>query len=162
MKDMHTDLGIIVNRMGIKSPLKVILRSMSDYDQATLEENDHGFCTSRDRVGSMCVKRILEGILDVSSSGYGLPFSLKHLNFFMSCKEGMVKLQNLSSKLEHDETRELAKTIMKHISRVTGDTGIYETAKKLNKINSTTGSGRYDGNTTGDCFSSSYCKRFMT
>ncbi len=38
LMDMHTGLGVMINRRGIKSPLKAMLRNMPDYDQKTLEE----------------------------------------------------------------------------------------------------------------------------
>ena len=83
MKNMHTDPGIMINRKGIKSPLKIILRDMPDYRQSTLEEIEYNFCTSIKDIEIMSVKRILEKVVYVrGSSGYGFPFTLKHLNFF--------------------------------------------------------------------------------
>ena len=46
LSDMHTDLGIMINRTGIKSPLKSILRSIPAYNQVTLYDIEQGFAKS--------------------------------------------------------------------------------------------------------------------
>ena len=87
LSDIHTDLGIMINKIGIKSPLKSLLRSIPAYNQATLYEIEQGFCTDRKGMEAMSVRKILESILSVNgSSGYGFPFSLSHLNFYLSCR----------------------------------------------------------------------------
>lgn len=136
MKDMHTDLGILINRMGIKSPLRKLLLNMPDYDQCTLYDVELGFCSNREKMEIMAVRRILENILSVRSSGYGFPFSLTHLNFFISCEDGMRKLTELSNRYECHESVKTAETVMKIVSRITDNKDIRDRAVKLKDINS--------------------------
>ena len=119
MKDIHTDFGIVINKIGIKSTLKKMLREMLDYDQGTLDDLDYGFCSNREKMEIMTIRRVLENTLVVRSSGYGFPFSLRHLNFFMSCEDGMKRLTELSGKFENDESRNLAESIIENISDIT-------------------------------------------
>jgi hypothetical protein len=136
MKDMHTDLGILINRIGIKSHLRKILMIMPDYDQCTLYDVEYGFCLNREKMEIMAVRRIVENILSVRSSGYGFPFSLRHLNFFISCEEGMRKLAELSGRFECHESVKTAETVMKQLSRITDNKDIMDKAVKLKDINS--------------------------
>ena len=136
MKGMHTDLCILINRMGIKSHLRKILLNMQDYNQFTLYDIEYGFCSNREKIENMAIRRILENILSVNSSGYGFPFSLTHLNFSVSCEDGMRKLMKLSEKFEYDKTKKVAETIMKHLSKVNDNTDISDKAVKLKDINS--------------------------
>ncbi len=90
ISDMHTDLGIMINRMGIKSRIKAILRSIPEYDRKSLYELESGFCSDRGRMEMMCMRRVLEPLMVAGSSGYGFPFSLRHFNFYnamRACKE---------------------------------------------------------------------------
>jgi len=136
MKEMHTDLGILINRIGIKSPLRKILMNMPDYDQCTLYDIEYGFCLNREKMEIMAVRRILENILSVGSSGYGFPFSLRHLNFFISCEEGMNRIRELSSRFHCKESLSTAETVMNHLSRIVYNADIRYKAVKLNDINS--------------------------
>ena len=73
--DLHTDLGIMINRTGIKSTLKSILNNMPDYDQKTLDDIANGYSSDRYNVEIMSVRRILEKLIgSTGSSGYGFPF----------------------------------------------------------------------------------------
>jgi hypothetical protein len=136
MEDIHTDLGLMINSAGIKSRLKKILREMPDYHQKTLEEIESGFCTDRRVIETMAIRRILENIVSLKSSGYGFPFSLRHMNFFISCEEAMGKLSALSSVMKNEGSGELISSIKKCISKITDNTRIKETANKLRDINS--------------------------
>jgi hypothetical protein len=136
MVDMHNNLGLKINRKGIKSALKSILRSMPDYDQNTLEEIENGFCSDRGKMEIMAIRRIIEPVLSVNgSSGYGFPFSLNHLNFFTSLKEAGKLLSELSEKAAGEESMELISSARKYIGRIVTDQSIVETAKKLSEVN---------------------------
>ena len=74
MKSMHIDLGRDINRIGIKSALKEISASMPDYDQTTLYEIEHGFCSDRETMEMMAVKRILERLIGSTGSSGGMGF----------------------------------------------------------------------------------------
>jgi len=136
MKEMHTDLGLLINRIGIVWPLRKILMNMPDYDQCTLYDVEYGFCFNREKMEIMAVKRVLENILSVRSSGYGFPFSLRHLNFFILCEEGMKKLTELSGRFEFHESVKTAETLMKQLSRINCNTDIRDKTVKLKYINS--------------------------
>ncbi len=135
LSDMHTDLGIMINKIGIKSPLKSILRSIPAYNQSTLSEIEQGFCTDRKSMEAMSVRKILESIFSTGSSGYGFPFSLNHLNFYLSCKEAEKKLNNLSSRITGEDSIKLLNTAIKEITRITKNNRIVKTVKKLSGIN---------------------------
>ena len=136
LSDIHTDLGIMINKIGIKSPLKSLLRSIPAYNQATLYEIEQGFCTDRKGMEAMSVRKILESILSVNgSSGYGFPFSLSHLNFYLSCKEAEKKLNNLLSRITGEDSIKLLNTAIKEITRITKNNRIVKTVKKLSGIN---------------------------
>ena len=136
MEDIHTDPGLMINSAGIKSSLRKILREIPDYNRKTLEEIESGFCTDRSRIETMAIRRILENILSLKSSGYGFPFSLRHLNFFTACEEGRKKLSDLAPAVTEKESGELISPIGKYVSKITDITRIKETANKLRDINS--------------------------
>ncbi len=46
MGSMHTDLGMMINRMGIKPRIKRIFRDLPEYGRKSLYELESGFCTS--------------------------------------------------------------------------------------------------------------------
>lgn len=54
--DMHTDLGIMINHMGIKSTLKSILMGIPDNDQKTLDKIGDGYVSDRAKVDIMAVR----------------------------------------------------------------------------------------------------------
>jgi len=136
LSDMHTDLGIMINKIGIKSPLKSLLRSIPAYNQSTLYEVEQGFCTDRKGMEAMSVRKILESILSVNgSSGYGFPFSLNHLNFYLSCMEAEKKLNDLSSIIKDEDSLKFLNTAINKIERITKNSAIKETADRLSDIN---------------------------
>ena len=56
----------------------------------------------------MPVRRIMEKLVGFTgSSGYGFPFSLKHLNFYMACKEAMSRLNLLSEKIQSEDANRM-------------------------------------------------------
>ena len=119
--DMHTDLGIMINRMRIKSTLKSILRDIPDNDQKTLDEIGDGYVSDRDKVEIMAVRRILEKLIETTgSSGYGFPFSLKHMNFYLACLEAKNGLAGLSEKIVSEKAKEYVKSIMPQLFRNVG------------------------------------------
>jgi len=80
--DLHTDLGAMINRTGVTSSLKSILRNIPDYDQKTLDQIGNGFSSNREGIGIMGIRRILEQLTgSTGSSGYGFPFSMRHYSF---------------------------------------------------------------------------------
>ena len=133
--DLHINLGNEINRIGIKSPLKSILRSIPAYNQGTLYEIEQGFCTDRKGMETMSVRKILESIFSTGSSGYGFPFSLNHLNFYLSCREAEKKLNNLSSRITGEDSIKFLNTAIKEIECITKNNAIKETADRLSDIN---------------------------
>ncbi len=136
IKHMHTDLGLMINLMEIKSPLKKMLRTIPGYHQKILEEIESGFCTDRNRMEVMAMRRIVENIVSMKSSGYGFLFSMRHLNFFMSCDDGMKILTELSGRLEYERSKKMAELIMKHPSKIAENPNIGDKAGTLRGINS--------------------------
>ncbi len=83
----------------------------------------------------MSVRKILESIFSTGSSGYGFPFSLSHLNFYLSCKEAEKKLNNLLSRITGEDSIKLLNTAIKEIECITKNNRIVKTVKKLSGIN---------------------------
>jgi hypothetical protein len=46
MLDPHTDPSIMINRIGIKSRIKAILRLLPEYDYGTIIELENWFCSN--------------------------------------------------------------------------------------------------------------------
>ncbi len=137
MMNMHTDLGIMINRKWIKSHLKRILRGMPDYRQGTLEEIEHDFCTDIKEIECMTLRRILEKVVCVGgSSGYGFPFTLKHLNFFNACSSAVTELAELMKKLKETEIIDTAISIVNYLKKVTENKTIVSMTGRLGDINS--------------------------
>ncbi len=137
MKNMHTDPGIMINRKGIKSPLKIILRDMPDYRQSTLVEIEYNFCTCIKDIEIMSVKRILEKVVYVrGSSGYGFPFTLKHLNFFNACSSAVKELTELMKTFSEKDVVDTAASVVNYFKKVTENSAIVSMAGKLSDINS--------------------------
>ncbi len=136
MKDMHTDLGIMINRMGIKTPLKRIIRNMPDYDQKTLDEIDNGYYGEKHKIEIMSIRRVLEKLVkSTGSSGYGFPFSLKHLNLYIACTEAVNRLNRLSGKIETEDAKEYISSIERVIGKITDNPQISNIGKKLGSVN---------------------------
>ena len=137
MKNYHTDLGIMVNRMGIKSPLKKLLRAMPDYKQCTLDEISYGYCTDRKAIEFISIRRLLERIVNVGGgSGYGFPFTLKYLNFFNACSSAVKELTELIKRFKEKESTGTANSIADCLKMVTENVAIAALAGKLGDINS--------------------------
>ena len=116
--------------------MKRPLRSIPSYDPFILREIEGGFCSSPDLMEIMSIRRILEPLSRTGSSGYGFPFSLRHLNFYLECTEVEIRLSNVLVHLEAREAIEYAKDAICLLSRVTGNESIIETAQKLKAVNS--------------------------
>jgi len=69
------------------------------------------------------------------SSGYGFPFSLRHLNFFTACREAGKKLSDLSGKIMMEKSKALLESIMNEIERITGNHEITKIAGMLSGVN---------------------------
>ena len=136
MKSMHLELGRRINGVGIKSQLKKLLRSIQSYDPFILREIESGFCSSRDLMEIMSIRRILEPLSRTGSSGYGFPFSPRHLNFYLECKEVEFRLSNIIEHLSSEDAMRYAKDAIGLLSRVTDNGSIMETAQKLKAVNS--------------------------
>lgn len=136
MEKLHAIPGLMINRKGIKSPLKSIMKSIPGYDIKTLYEIDNGYCTDHVKMEAMAIRRIIENIIMVNgSSGYGFPFSLKNLNFFTAAKEAGKRLSDLSGKIIAPESKKLINSVMALINRIINDNEIVETSNKLSDIN---------------------------
>ena len=135
MGNYHTDLGILINRAGIKGGIKSILKGLPDYDQATLDEIDQGSCLNMEKAEFIAIRKILEDLIFMNkSSGYGFPFSLRHINFFTACSEAEKKLSDLLPHVRN--SKDLISKIIGYLSRVTHSIPIKEIAVKLRNINS--------------------------
>ena len=107
LQSMHTDLGIMINRKRIKSSLKSILREMPEHDQKTLDEIGDGDASDRDKVEIMAIRHILEKLIgSTESSGFGFPFYLMHMNFYLACMEAKNSLAVLSGKIVSEKGKE--------------------------------------------------------
>ncbi len=136
MLDLHTDLGIMINRMGIKSTLRSILRDIPDHDQKTLDEIEDGYSSDRDKVEIMAVRQILEKLIgSAGSSGYGFPFSLRHMNFYLACMEAKNGLAGLSGKIVSERAKGYVKSIMDTVAAITDNDTISATRRNLGSVN---------------------------
>ena len=53
----------------------------------------------------MAIRRILEKIIYINgSSGYGFPFSPRHLNFYNVCSDVMEDKKSLQEKMKEEES----------------------------------------------------------
>ena len=111
MNDLHTDLGIAINKAGIKRKLKKILRAMPGYDSRYILERESG------------------------SSGYGFPFSLRHFNFYNACVNAGRELAEIKAVATGRESRSILEECMELVSRVTENIEISRMANKLGKMN---------------------------
>ncbi|MGC8664030.1 MAG: hypothetical protein ACP5TX_06520, partial [Thermoplasmata archaeon] len=129
-------LDIAINRQRIKAHLKEILKSLPEYNVRTLYEIEQCFCTSREILEGMGIRRILEVLFNSNgSSGYGFPFSLKPLNFYYACKEAENKIQDLYLNVHESSSKEIISEIMGQIKKVTDNENIKDLANKLSDIN---------------------------
>ncbi|HIH60933.1 MAG TPA: hypothetical protein HA289_07875, partial [Ferroplasma sp.] len=135
MEILHTELGIAISRIGIKSPLKAILREMPEYSQKTLYDIENGYCSDINNMEIMGIRHILEGLLLIKSSGYGFPFTLRHLNFYNACREAENRLLKLYANVKSKESLNYINNIMQLLQKITGNGKIKENADKLSNIN---------------------------
>jgi hypothetical protein len=134
--DLHTDLGAMINRTGVKSSLESILRNIPDYDQKTLDQIGNGFSSNREGVEVMCIRRILEKLTgSTGSSGYGFPFSMRHYSFYLACLRSERDLSNLSGRITSGRSGEYISSIMELIQKITGSVSIRDTGRKLGSVN---------------------------
>ncbi len=136
LQSMHTDLGIMINRKRIKYSLKSILREMPDHDQKTLDEIGVGYASDRDKVETMAIRHILEKLIgSTGSSGFGFPFSLKHMNFYLACMEAKNSLAVLSGKIVSEKGKEYIKFINETLAAIIDNDAIRTTGKNLGSVN---------------------------
>ena len=69
------------------------------------------------------------------SSGYGFPFSLKHMNFYLACLEAKNGLAGLSGKIVSEKAKEYVKSIMDHVAAITDNDTISATGRNLGSVN---------------------------
>ena len=172
MGSMHTELGIMINRVGIKSRIKTILRSIPEYDRKSLYELESGFCSDHERMEMMCIRRVIEPIVSVTgSSGYGFPFSLRHFNFYNACVQTKKDLDDLHATMKDEESVSVLKELDGLITRITGNPAIHGLASALGEINRTfqdfrkafhlPEKGKLSGDAGGDEISHESCGIFM-
>ncbi len=136
MLSAHLDLGKMINMKGMKSGIKRLLRSCREYDPGTIMELDNGYCSNPGTMAGMIIRRILEDIVAVNgSSGYGFPFSMKHLTFYIQCIEARKDLLDLSKVDMEDETRKILDESVRLLSIVACDSRIAEAASSLRTMN---------------------------
>ena len=136
LMDLHTDLGIMINRTGMKSSLKSMLNNMPDYDQKTLDDIEKDFSMDREGIEIMCIRRILETLTGFTgNSGYGFPFSMRHYNFYPACLKSERDLLNLSGRIITKRSGEYISSMMKLIHKITRNQSIIETGGKLGSVN---------------------------
>jgi hypothetical protein len=134
--DLHTDLGSKINRIGIKSSLKSMLKNMPDYDQKTLDQIENGFSSNREGIEIMCIRRILEQLTgSTGSSGYGFPFSMRHYSFYLACLRTERCLSDLSARITSGRSEEFISSIMKLIQKIRGSLSIRDIGGKPGSVN---------------------------
>ena len=84
----------------------------------------------------MSIRRILEPLSRTDSSGYGFSFSLRHLNFYLECKEAEIRLSSIMEHLSSEDAMRHAKDAIGLLSRVTDNGSIIETAQRLEAVSS--------------------------
>ena len=136
MQDLHTDLGIMINRAGIKSEIRAILRDLPEYHTASLLELEDGFCSDREKMEIMGIRRILETFSShTGSSGYGFPFSLKHFNFYNASVQAMSELNELENAARDQHALSVIAGIKSLLAGITDNMEIRHTASGIGGIN---------------------------
>ncbi|MHB8361594.1 MAG: hypothetical protein ACYDAO_06030 [Thermoplasmataceae archaeon] len=90
MGDMHTDLGIMINRKGIKSRIKAIFRDLPEYDMKCILDLESGFCTDTPLMEMMCIRRVLEPLMNTRQFRVRLSLLAEAFQFpqgMRECKE---------------------------------------------------------------------------
>jgi len=125
----------MINRTGVKSSLKSILRNMPDYNQKTLDQIGNGFSSNSEGIGIMCIRRILEQLTGSSgSSGYGFPFLMRYYSFYLACLRSERDLLNLYGRITSESSGEYISSIMELIQKITGSVSIRDTGRKLGSV----------------------------
>ena len=137
MGNMHTDLGIMITRMGIKSRIKKIFMGLPEYDRKCLHEIASGFCTDTPAMEMMSIRRVLEPLTATGSSGYGFPFSLRHFNFYNACVHAKREIDDLNTVMKDNDALDILKELSDLIMKVTENSAIREMASRLGSINAT-------------------------
>ncbi|EQD57325.1 hypothetical protein B1B_08866, partial [mine drainage metagenome] len=126
MGSMHTDLGIMINRMGIKSRIKAIFRDLPEYDMKCIRGLESGFCTDTSSMEMMCIRRVLEPIMGTGSSGYGFPFSLRHFNFYNACVYAKREIDDLRTVVKDSDSHDILEELSDLISKVAENSAIHD------------------------------------
>ena len=137
MKDMHTDLGMMINRMGIKSRIKAIFRDLPEYDMKCIRDLEFGFCTDTSSMEMMCIRRILEPTMGTGSSGYGFPFSLRHFNFYNACVNAKREIDDLRTVVKDGNSHDILEELSDLISKVADNSAIHDLASRIGSVNAT-------------------------
>jgi hypothetical protein len=137
MGSMHTDLGMMINRMGIKSRIKKIFRDLPEYDRKCLYELESEFCTNTPAMEMMCIRRIMEPLMVTGSSGYGFPFSLRHFNFYNACVHAKKELDDLKAVAKDKNALSTLKELSDLIAVVSEKSAIHDLASRMGNVNVT-------------------------
>ena len=137
MGSMHTDLGMMINRMGIKSRIKKIFRDLPEYDRKCLLDIESGFCNNTPAMEMMCIRRILEPLMGTGSSGYGFPFSLRHFNFYNASMQVKKELNDLQAVVKDRNTLSTLEELLDLIVTVTENIAIRDLASRIGNVNVT-------------------------
>ena len=137
MGSMHTDLGMMINRMGIKSRIKKIFRDLPEYDRKCLLDIESGFCNNAPAMEMMCIRRILEPLMGTGSSGYGFPFSLRHFNFYNASMQVKKELNDLQAVVKDRNTLSTLEELLDLIVTVTENIAIRDLASRIGNVNVT-------------------------
>jgi hypothetical protein len=137
MGDMHTDLGIMINRKGIKSRIKAIFRDLPEYDMKCILDLESGFCTDTPSMEMMCIRRVLEPLMGTGSSGYGFPFSLRHFNFHKACVNAKREIDDLHTVVKDSNSTGILEELSKLISKVAENGAIHDMASRIGSVNAT-------------------------
>jgi hypothetical protein len=93
MQDLSTDLGIVINRIGIKSKIKTTLRQPPEYHMSSLVDLENGFCSDCEKTEITGIHRILESFgSHMGSSGHVFSFFPSHFNFYTASEQSMLDL----------------------------------------------------------------------
>ena len=84
----------------------------------------------------MSTLRKLEPLSRTGSSGYDFSFLLRHLNFYLECKEAEIRLSSIMERISSKEAVRYSKDVISLLSRVAGNGSIIETAQRLEAVSS--------------------------
>ena len=116
--------------------IRAILRDLPEYHMPSLLELENGFCSEREKMEIMGIRRILERFIGVTgSSGYGFPFSLKHFNFYHASVQAMIYLSDMERAVANQDALSIIRRIKSLLARITGDKEIHDIASWIGSIN---------------------------